>query len=70
MSANVNVGRQQIRNLRRRRGQGMTEYIVIVGLIGMLCIGAVRTFGGSLSNSFGAASNRIDNDITKAINGK
>jgi hypothetical protein len=30
--------------LRRRRGQGMTEYIIIVGLIGILLVAAVEKY--------------------------
>ena len=33
-----------LRRLRQKRGQGMTEYIIIVGLIAILLIGAVKIF--------------------------
>jgi Flp pilus assembly pilin Flp len=54
---------------RRRQGQGMTEYIIIVGLIAILLVGAVTKFKDALGNAFGAATTKIDNDITAKING-
>ena len=65
MSANVR--RRQIRNLRRRRGQGMTEYIVLVGLIAILLIAAVTKFKSALENSYNKASDRINNDVAGKI---
>ncbi len=53
----------------RRQGQGMTEYIIIVGLIAILLVGAVTKFKDALGNAFGAATTKIDSDITAKING-
>jgi len=59
----------QIRRLqRRRRGQGMTEYIVLVGLIAILLIAAVTQFKNALGNAFNNAATKIDNSITTQIN--
>ena len=57
-----------LRNVRRRRGQGMTEYIIIVGLIAILLIGAITKFKGALGNTYDAATKKIDSDITQKIN--
>ena len=54
---------------RRRRGQGMTEYIIIVGLIAILLITAVTAFRNALNNTFNAATTKIDSQITQPING-
>lgn len=44
---------------RNQRGQGMTEYILIIALIAVAVIAAVKIFGGTLKSSFGAASSAI-----------
>jgi Flp pilus assembly pilin Flp len=54
--------------IRRRSGQGMTEYVVLVGLIAIVLIGAVHTFSNSLHRAFGAAQDQINNEVTKKIN--
>jgi Flp pilus assembly pilin Flp len=59
--------RTQIRR-RRRLGQGMTEYIVLVGLIAIMLITAVGKFKGSLESAFGAAQSSIDTKVTKPMN--
>lgn len=63
---NLNLTKTAART-NRRRGQGMTEYIVIVGLIAILLITAVTAFKASLEGSFNAAKGKIDNDITSQI---
>ena len=44
---------------RNKRAQGMTEYIIIVGLIAIAVIAAVNTFSGSVSGSFTKASEKV-----------
>ena len=39
---------------RQQRGQGMTEYIIIVALIAVAAIGLVGAFGGVVKAQFGA----------------
>lgn len=53
----------------KQAGQGMTEYIIIVGLIAIFLITAVKSFGGALEGTFGAATEKIDKEVTAAING-
>jgi Flp pilus assembly pilin Flp len=65
MSANNR--RREIRGVRRRRGQGMTEYIVLVGLIAILLIAAVTKFRDAVGNAFNTAASKIENDISKPI---
>ena len=52
---------------RRRTGQGMTEYIVLVGLIAILLIAAVTQFKNALGNAFNNAASKVDSDITNKI---
>ena len=42
-----------------QRGQGMTEYIILVALIAIICIGAVKYFGNSTKEGFQEASAQI-----------
>ncbi len=41
---------------RSRKGQGMTEYIIIVALIAIAAIGIITLFGNNIRALFGAAS--------------
>ncbi len=47
--------------LRARRGQGMTEYALIIGLVAVLLIAVLTTFRTEL----GALFTRITGDITR-----
>ncbi len=38
-----------------RRGQGMTEYIIIVALVAIAAVGIVTTFGNNIRQLFDAA---------------
>lgn len=42
-----------------QRGQGMTEYIVIVALIGVAAIGVYQLFGNTIRNQTAAMANEI-----------
>ena len=56
------------RKLKNEKGQGMTEYIIIVGLVAILLITAVTTFKGSLEKTFTTSATKIDQKITQPIN--
>jgi Flp pilus assembly pilin Flp len=45
---------------RRRRGQGMTEYIVLVGLIGILLIAAVTRFKNQIQYTIEGTAGTLD----------
>jgi pilus assembly protein Flp/PilA len=58
---------QQRRNLlRRKRGQGMTEYIIIVALIAIAAIGVITLFGENIRRLFGASTDALagNTDVT------
>jgi Flp pilus assembly pilin Flp len=59
--------RSKLRNLRRRRGQGMTEYIIIVGLIAILLITAVEAFKTKLEETYTKSTGAIDKHVTTKI---
>lgn len=45
------------KQLRKSRGQGMTEYIIIVALIAIAAVGVVTLFGNNIRKLFGASAN-------------
>ncbi len=67
-----------LRKMRGRRGQGMTEYIIIVALIAIAAIGVVSLFGDNIRALFGTSANALagneaaeanTNSSTDAIHG-
>jgi pilus assembly protein Flp/PilA len=58
-----------------KRGQGMTEYIIIVALIAIAAIGVVTLFGDNIRKLFGTSANALQgsanekNDRQKANTG-
>ena len=47
------------RKMMKRRGQGMTEYILIVALIAIAAIGIITLFGDNIRKIFGASSDAL-----------
>ncbi len=47
--------------LKDERGQGMTEYILLVFLIAILAYVAVQFFGGTVKNAFNNAATKVKN---------
>ena len=44
---------------RRTRGQGMTEYIIIVALIAIAAIGVITLFGDNIRGLFGISADAL-----------
>lgn len=40
------------KSYRNRRGQGLTEYVIVVALVAIAAIGIVNIFGNQLRNQF------------------
>ncbi|MDA3863254.1 MAG: hypothetical protein PF689_05225 [Deltaproteobacteria bacterium] len=59
---------QKLMNRLRRdtKGQGMTEYIIIVALIAIAAIGVVTLFGDNIRKLFGSSANALagNTDVT------
>ncbi len=49
--------KKQIR--RKNRGQGMTEYIIIVALIAIAAIGVITLFGDNIRKLFGMSADAL-----------
>lgn len=45
--------------IRDKKGQGMTEYILIVALIAVVCIVAVKMFGTQIKGLFETSTSKI-----------
>ena len=52
------------RKMMKRRGQGMTEYILIVALIAIAAIGIITLFGDNIRRIFGASSDALNGQET------
>ena len=52
---------------RRIRGQGLTEYIIILALIAVASILAVGAFGGVVKDSFSAMAQRLQGSEPTAV---
>ena len=47
------------RSMRKSRGQGMTEYIIIVALIAIAAIGVITLFGNNIRRLFGQSADAL-----------
>ncbi len=48
-----------LKKFRDSRGQGLTEYIIIVALIAIAAIGVITLFGENIRKLFGASVNAL-----------
>jgi Flp pilus assembly pilin Flp len=46
----------------KRRGQGMTEYIIVVALIAIAAIGIITLFGDNIRRLFGMSADALAGD--------
>jgi Flp pilus assembly pilin Flp len=53
-----------MKNMKAQKGQGMTEYILIVALIAIAAIAAVRYFGTKTSSSFKQSADTISGNVS------
>lgn len=49
--------------LQNRHGQGLTEYLILVVLIAVVCIGAAKTFGTTLQGKIELAQRRVKAEV-------
>ena len=55
--------------LKKRSGQGMVEYILIVALIAILVIAGIKVFGGQVRDLFKSSADKIQSEGSGAIQG-
>lgn len=49
--------------LKNQKGQGVMEYIILTGLIGIFCLAAVKTVGKTLKKELFDINNKIRKEI-------
>jgi Flp pilus assembly pilin Flp len=57
-------GKKTMKRLKCKRGQGLTEYLILLMLIAVVSIGAARTLGGTIKSKIDSANTRIRGDIS------
>jgi Flp pilus assembly pilin Flp len=53
--------------VKSKKGQGMTEYILIIALIAVLVIGAVKVFGGKVKKGFADSAEKVGSAVDNAV---
>ncbi|MDB5216539.1 MAG: uncharacterized protein JWO86_4466, partial [Myxococcaceae bacterium] len=62
-----NKTRSSIRNfVRATRGANMVEYIILVGLVALICIGGYTVFGDKVNKAISVQSTTVGNVNTAA----
>lgn len=56
--------------MKNQKGQGMTEYIIIVALIAIAAIGVVTVFGDNIRKMFGASVDALAGSATDSTGAK
>ena len=51
-----------VKKQQKKRGQGMTEYIIIVALIAIAAIGVITLFGDNIRRLFGMSADALAGD--------
>jgi len=51
------------KNRKFKRGQGMTEYIIIVALIAIAAVGVVTLFGDNIRRLFGMSADVLSGEV-------
>jgi Flp pilus assembly pilin Flp len=46
-----------------QKGQGVMEYVILTGLIGIFCLGAVKKFGSRLDTRLDQMSKKIQDQV-------
>ena len=64
----MQIARKQMKQLKKNRGQGMTEYIIIVALIAIAAIGVVTLFGDNIRKIFGASADALAGNTSVTSN--
>lgn len=58
------------REARRRRGQALTEYVLLVALVAVATIGVATLFGDNVRRLFGAAASALAGEAQVEVGAK
>ena len=61
------MDRKQVIKGRNRKGQGLTEYIIVVALVAIAAIGIVNIFGNQLRNQFSTIITAMSGSSQKKV---
>jgi len=48
---------------KNQKGQGVMEYVILTGLVGIFCLGAVKKFGKSLDTRLNQIDKKIKTEL-------
>ena len=51
------------KKLKNQNGQGVMEYLILTGLIGIFCLAAVKKFGKSINTRINNMNEKIQKEI-------
>lgn len=54
---------KKIKLLKNNKGQGVMEYIILTGLIGIFCLAAVKKFGKSINTRINQMDRKIKTEL-------
>lgn len=60
--------KQFLQRIKDKRGQGLTEYIIIAALIAIAAIGVVTLFGDNIRALFAGASDALSGETSVKVN--
>jgi Flp pilus assembly pilin Flp len=49
--------------IKNQKGQGVMEYVILTGLVGIFCLAAVKKFGKSLDTRLGQIDSKIKKEL-------
>lgn len=49
--------------LKKQKGQGLLEYIIISGLIGIFCLGAVKLYGKAIQSRVQDMKKKVNQEL-------
>ncbi len=55
--------KMKFRTTKNQKGQGVMEYVILTGLIGIFCLAAVKKFGGTIQNKIELMESRISSKV-------
>ncbi|NUM88547.1 MAG: Flp family type IVb pilin [Bdellovibrionales bacterium] len=54
--------------MKNQNGQGVLEYLILVALVALVCVGGAKALGGKLHTKIGEVKDQIDSGIPVRLN--